>query len=84
MKGKFFTFLLITVLSASTPAFAQTLVIFKNARSIEVDSVRYENNQCIYTKDGSERSVPLDLIEEIYVLNKGTIYPSPHRDPKHS
>jgi hypothetical protein len=83
MKGRFFTFLLITLLGASTPAFAQTLVIFKNARSIEVDSVRYENNQCIYTKNGSERSVPLGLIEEIYVLNRGTIYPPQHREPKH-
>lgn len=83
MKGKFFTFLLITLLGASTPAFAQTLVIFKNARSIEVDSVRYENNQCIYTKNGSERTVSLDLIEEIYVLNKGTIYPPQHREPQH-
>jgi hypothetical protein len=83
MKGKFFTFLLITLLGASTPAFAQTLVIFKNARSIEVDSVRYENNQCIYTKNGSERRVPLDLIEEIYVLNKGTIYPPQHPEPQH-
>jgi len=81
MKGKFFTFLLITLLSVSTPAFAQTLVIFKNARSIEVDSVRYENGQCIYTKNGSERSVSLGLIEEIYVLNKGTIYPPQHPEP---
>jgi len=81
MKGKFFTFLLITLLSASTPAFAQTLVIFKNARSIEVDSVRYENGQCIYTKNGSKRSVPLALIEEIYVLNKGTIYPPQRPEP---
>jgi len=83
MKGKFFTFLLITLLSASTPAFAQTLVIFKNARSIEVDSVRYENNQCIYTKNGSEKSVSLGLIEEIYVLNKGTIYPPQHHEPQY-
>jgi hypothetical protein len=82
MKGKYFTFFLITLLSASTPAFAQTLVIFKNARSIEVDSVRYENNQCIYTKNGSERSVSLGLIEEIYVLNKGTIYPPQHPEPQ--
>jgi hypothetical protein len=81
MKGKFFTFLLITLLGTSTPAFAQTLVIFKNARSIEVDSVRYENNQCIYTKNGSERRVSLGLIEEIYVLNKGTIYPPQHSEP---
>lgn len=83
MKGKYFTFLLITLLGASTPAFAQTLVIFKNARSIEVDSVRYENNQCIYTKNGSERRVSLGLIEEIYVLNKGTIYPPQHREPQY-
>jgi len=83
MKGKFFTFLLITLLSASTPAFAQTLVIFKNARSIEVDSVRYENNQCIYTKNGTEKRVSLGLIEEIYVLNKGTIYPPQHREPQY-
>ena len=83
MKGKFFTFLLITLLGASTPAFAQTLVIFKNARSIEVDSVRYENNQCIYTKNGSEKRVSLGLIEEIYVLNKGTIYPPQHREPQY-
>ena len=83
MKGKHFTFLLITILSVSTPAFAQTLVIFKNARSIEVDSVRYENNQCIYTKNGSERSVSLDLIEEIYVVNQGRIYPPQHREPQY-
>lgn len=83
MKGKFFTFLLIALLGASTPAFAQTLVIFKNARSIEVDSVRYENNQCIYTKNGSEKRVSLGLIEEIYVLNKGTIYPPQHREPQY-
>lgn len=82
MKGKYFTFLLITLLGVSTPAFAQTLMIFKNARSIEVDSVRYENNQCIYTKNGSEKTVPLDLIEEIYVLNKGTIYPPQHHEPQ--
>ncbi len=82
MKGKYFTFLLITILGVSTPAFAQTLVIFKNARSIEVDSVRYENNQCIYTKNGSEKRVSLGLIEEIYVLNKGTIYPPQHREPQ--
>ena len=83
MKGKFFTFLLITLLSASTPALAQTLVIFKNVRSIEVDSVRYENNECIYTKNGSERRVSLGLIEEIYVLNKGTIYPPQYREPQY-
>jgi hypothetical protein len=83
MKGKYFTFLLIIILAVSTPAFAQTLVIFKNARSIEVDSVRYENNQCIYTKNGSEKRVSLGLIEEIYVLNKGTIYPPQHREPQH-
>jgi len=83
MKGKFFTFLLITLLGASTPAFAQTLVIFKNARSIEVDSVRYENNECIYTKNGSEKTVPLGLIEEIYVLNQGVLYPPQHREPQY-
>ena len=83
MKGKYFTFLLITILSASSPALAQTLVIFKNSKSIEVDSVRYENNQCIYTKNGAERSVSLDLIEEIYVLNQGVLYPPQHRGPKH-
>jgi hypothetical protein len=83
MKGKYLAFLLITVLGASTPAFAQTLVIFKNARSIEVDSVRYENNQCIYTKNGSEKTVPLGLIEEIYVLNQGVLYPPQHREPTH-
>ena len=81
MKGKYFTFLLITVLIASTSAFAQTIVIFKNSTSIEVDSVRYENNQCIYTKNGSEKTVPLGLIEEIYVLNQGVLYPPPHREP---
>ena len=68
-------------MAASTHAFAQTLVIFKDSRSIEVDSVRYENNQCIFTKNGSERIVSLDLIEEIYVLNKGTIYPPHQREP---
>jgi hypothetical protein len=83
MKGKFFTFLLIAMLSASTPAFAQILIIFKNASSIEVDSVRYENNQCIYTKNGYEKSVLLDLIEEIYVLNEGRIYPPQHREPQY-
>ena len=83
MKGKYFTFLLITLLGVSTPAFAQTLVIFQNARSIEVDSVRWENNECIYTKNGSERRVSLGLIEEIYVLNKGTIYPPQHREPQY-
>ena len=83
MKGKYLAFLLITVLGASTPAFAQTLVIFKNARSIEVDSVRYENNECIYTKNGSEKTVPLGLIEEIYVLNQGVLYPPQHSEPQH-
>ena len=83
MKGKYLAFFLITVLGASTPAFAQTLVIFKNARSIEVDSVRYENNECIYTKNGSEKTVPLGLIEEIYVLNQGVLYPPQHREPQH-
>ena len=81
MKGRYFTFLVITLLGASTPAFAQTLVIFKDARSIEVDSARYENNQCIYKKNGSERSVPLALIEEIYVLNQGRIYPPQQSEP---
>jgi hypothetical protein len=75
MKGKYFTFLLITLLIVSTPAFAQILIIKKDVSSIEVDSVRYENNQCIYTKNGTERSLSLDLIEEIYVLNEGRIYP---------
>ena len=75
MKGKYFTFLLITLLIASTPAFAQILIIQKDVSSIEVDAVRYENNQCIYTKNGTERSLSLDLIEEIYVLNEGRIYP---------
>ena len=70
-------------MGVSTPASAQTLVIFKNARSIEVDSVRYENNQCIYTKNGSERRVPLGLIEEIYVLNQGVLYPPQEREPKY-
>lgn len=84
MKGRYFTFFLITLLGVSTPAFAQTLVIFKNARSIEVDSVRYENNQCIYTKNGSERRVSLGLIEEIYVLNKGRIYPPTYAETKKS
>ena len=83
MKGKYLAFLLITVLGASTPASAQTLVIFKNARSIEVDSVRYEDNQCIYTKNGSEKRVSLGLIEEIYVLNKGVLYPPQHREPQY-
>ena len=78
MKGRYFTFLVITLLGASTPAFAQTLVIFKDARSIKVDSARYENNQCIYTKNGSEKSGPLSMIEEIYVLNQGRIYPPAH------
>jgi hypothetical protein len=83
MKLKYFTFLLITMLGVSTSAYAQTLVIFKNARSIEVDSVRWEHNECIYTKNGLERRVSLGLIEEIYVLNQGTIYPPQYRDPKH-
>jgi hypothetical protein len=82
MKLKYFTFLLITILGVSTTALAQTLVIFKNVRSIEVDSVRWENNECIYTKNGSERRVSLGLIEEIYVLNKGTIYPPQYREPQ--
>lgn len=80
MKSKYFTFLLITVLAAGTTAFAQTLIILKDATSIEVDSVRYEDKQCIYTKNGSERSVPLTLIEGIYVLNQGRIYPPPQSE----
>ena len=81
MKGKFITFLFMTVFSLSTPAFAQILIILKDISSIEVESVRYENNQCIYTRNGSERSLSLDLIEEIYVLNEGRIYPPPQPEP---
>ena len=73
--------MLIALLSVNTSAFAQILVILKDARSIKVDSVRYENNQCVYTKNGIEKSVSLDLIEEIYVLNEGRIYPPQNSEP---
>lgn len=82
MKRKLFTLILITLLGVSTPALAQILIILKDVSSIEVEAVRYENNQCIYTKNGSEKSVSLDLIEEIYVLNEGRIYPPQHSEPQ--
>lgn len=82
MKRKLFTLILITLLGVSTPAFAQILIILKDVSSIEVEAVRYENNQCIYTQNGTEKSVSLDLIEEIYVLNEGRIYPPQHSEPQ--
>ena len=84
MKRKLFTLILITLFGASTPAFAQILIILKDVSSIEVEAVRYENNQCIYTQNGTEKSVSLDLIEEIYVLNEGRIYPPQQREPQQS
>lgn len=74
MKRKFFILFLTVLLGVSTPALAKILIIFKDASSIEVESVRYEKDKCIYINKGAIKSVSLDLIEEIYVLNEERIY----------